>query len=1168
MSAACTPPRTQGAGLTTDTSEGVPLLGFASTEKTRAASMTTTKGPLIGFSEAHLLQQVHGAGETTMASISRDSTRSSSMDSTASLGHKADAELMVSFLNEIHSTGSAKSNNMNVIVEPTGPVTARPPSPSRLTREKDNTAAWEGNGESLLLCLKTKDTSSPSTSSSSSPYDTPPSTAKDKERKSSWGDQQTMAGVRGQRSSFGPAAFLKANSSRDWARMEEVDEAEGYREKQQQRGIDEMEEDDAKIMVAFRQTASSSSSDSESSGGFGVSSSSSSSSSSSDDDDDDELIMSSDGYQEIHLARQKQQQQQHHRAASSGSWSLFNCLVTEAGNGSRKLARQRERAYGCPWYRVGYYRRCHDKYGQDASVYDSDDSEYEESAREGEVEEGGQGGPYRSDLTSVRAMMLRKDKSADRAVAGVGGVPKYHRDWGKLKRRDVTRQQQRMRREREERGVGGRGAQAAGLSERAGGGDGVGGHGEREGGGYCLGKIAGTGGGWGPSPRRSPSKKEKWGFVGSSSSNGGKATNMSSSSGSLKKSKLPAPKRQSTALTLSFEVQPNGLIRCKRCGKPNFKNHFALRSHLSHCPGTIHMKEQRMKIEAGLLPPETPLCLPVDEEEREQGPSNAAWVPAYNGSGSGSNLGGNVSRSASGSLDYNAPGSSTCSNHQFKMLASSCSSSSASSGTSHGFNAFPRLQASPGQQQRRQELKQQQQQQQQQHRLPPPTSFDKATASNSSPSSSAPEPTTTLPTYEGTPLVPNLVQNGKSLVGRTISYHHHHKSVHDWTDVLVRKYRPRSRCHLIVHADGTSEWAMLTDRNTRLDPGFHPSLSSASSAASCSDEEHEDKGKGETGSSSSSSSSSSSPRLSNPGFHMEEGLTTGASSNSVTTSGGLTCTSTPGAPFSSPGRNAFFSEQENLLLSRRPAKRKAENSNSSSGISQAESSPSSSSSFTFVRNDHRRQQQQQQEEEDEEEEGEEEREGEGIEQPMPKIMRSTSSDSISNSVGAPGPHHYPLPLPPHFYNNHAHQQHQQHQQLNQLPLPLPPPPPSIPPPYTYRPAHTSAESYALHLAQHIPTTSFVCRRCTKGFHNKQALGWHTRKGCNGHPGTAVTNQQQPSSSPLPPPPPPPLAPYPHPHYTHPPPEHYMYAHHPPPPHPQMQSIQHHMAGQQHYQHYY
>eukprot|EP00624_Nannochloropsis_granulata_P003744 evm.model.NODE_28909_length_24667_cov_32.386063.1 len=364
---------------------------------------------------------------------------------------------------------------------------------------------------------------------------------------------------------------------------------------------------------------------------------------------------------------------------------------------------------------------------------------------------------------------------------------------------------------------------------------------------------------------------------------------MSSSSASLKKSKLPAPKRQSTALTLSFEVQPNGLIRCKRCGKPNFKNHFALRSHLSHCPGTIHMKEQRMKIEAGLLPPETPLCLPVDEEEREQGPSNASWVPAYNGSSSGSNLGGTVSRSVSGSLDGHAPGSS-CSNsiHHFKMLASSSSSSSTNSGGSHGSSAFPALQASPGQQQRRQELKEQQQQQQQQP-PPPPTSLAMAaltgapsrssassssSSSTSSPpsSSSAPEPITTLPIYEGIPLVPNLVKNGKSLIGRTLSYHHHHKPVHDWTDVLVRKYRARSRCHLIVYADATSEWAILTDRNTRLDPGFHSSFFSASSSAFCSDAEEEEEGGGGGGgivnssSSSSSNNNSSSPRLPNTGL--------------------------------------------------------------------------------------------------------------------------------------------------------------------------------------------------------------------------------------------------------------------------------------------------------------
>eukprot|EP00624_Nannochloropsis_granulata_P007325 evm.model.NODE_7185_length_7263_cov_20.757675.1 len=268
-----------------------------------------------------------------MASSSRDSTRSSSMDSTASLGHKADAELMVSFLTEMHSTGTANSKNISVIMQPTGSVPARPPPPSRTNREKDHTAAWEGNGESLLLCLKTKDPSSPSISSSSSPYATPPSAAKDKERASSWGEQLTLAGVDGQQSLFGSAALLKAKPSQEWARMEE-DKDEGYREKQQQCEREEMEEEeeegDSKIMVAFRQITSPSFSDSESSGGSGGSSSSSS---------EEESGMSSDEKQR-HLARQKQQQQQHHRAASSGSWSLFNCLVTEAGNGSRKLARQ------------------------------------------------------------------------------------------------------------------------------------------------------------------------------------------------------------------------------------------------------------------------------------------------------------------------------------------------------------------------------------------------------------------------------------------------------------------------------------------------------------------------------------------------------------------------------------------------------------------------------------------------------------------------------------------------------------------------------------------------------------------------------------------------------------------------------------------------------------
>ena len=375
------------------------MLGFAPAE-TATAPTTMNKEPLIGFSEAHLLQQVHGAGETTMASFSRDSTRSGSMDSTASLGHKADAELMVSFSTEMHSTGTASSKKMDMIMKPAGSVAGQPPPPSRTHREKDHAAAWEGNGESLLLCLKTKDPSS--SAPASSPYATPPSAAKEKDQRTrplSWGEQPTLTGVHAKLSSFGSATSMKTKPSEEWARMEEEEEEEQQQgeggEMEEGEVVEEEEEEeeegDAKMVVAFRQAASSSSfSDSESGGR----SRGSSSSSSSEGEGEDGSGMSADEEGGTRLAQQRhrqQQQQQHHRAASSGSWTLFNCLVTEAGNGSRKLARQRERTYNCPWYRVGYYRRCHDKYGQDASVYDSEDSDYEEGEREVEDEGGREG---------------------------------------------------------------------------------------------------------------------------------------------------------------------------------------------------------------------------------------------------------------------------------------------------------------------------------------------------------------------------------------------------------------------------------------------------------------------------------------------------------------------------------------------------------------------------------------------------------------------------------------------------------------------------------------------------------------------------------------------------------------------------------------------------------
>lgn len=899
-------------------------------------------------------QQVHGAGETVGDSSSRDSMRSSSsMDSTASPEHKADAELMVSFLTEMHMK-----------------------QPPQATTDETGCHAPPAKGESLLLSLK----------------------AREGARAASWGEQPTTLATVLSSSSSTVSAGTKPGDA--CARIEDEEEdMAGARDRAEQEEEDSEDDEDANLVVTFRRTASTSSV--------------------SDASDGEDSDLSEDEGTRLPPS--------HRPTQSSGSWSLFNSLVTEAGNGSRKLERQRQRNLDCPWQRIGYYRRCDGKYGEDPSLYDSEDSDYEEpddgelapasasSFASSQTMRGGHG-PFPSNYGYVRDMMVKMDTAADRPVPG--GVPKYFRDWGKPKRRDALRQQ-KIKRDREERNGGagayGGSSSSSGSSQHY--------HLQQQqqqhlapaplpshfypgshpnspsttGSGFNsnLGNLAGAAGRHGPlTPQRSPPKK----------GSGSGAKVKGGSSGSLKKFKIPgqpAPKRQSTALNLSFEVQSNGLIRCKRCGKPDFKNHFALRSHLSHCPGTIHMKEQRMKIEAGLLPPETPLCLPVDEEEREEGAANAAWVPAFNGSQSGSNLG-SRSGSFSGDSHHYASACSLPKSSSCKKLGASSSSSSS---MGHSNSSFP-------------------------------STHNYAMAPLAEPAAAA--PAAVQPVFDGKPLVPEVVESGESLIGRTLSYRDG-PAADGWEDVLVRNYRSRRNSHLIVYGDQTVEWVTLTDRNAHLEAGYRGSSSSSSSSVSDTE----------------SNASSANRRT----YRLGDTSAPSAAVIHPLSSGATTLDSG-----SASSRNAFFGEQEALLTPKRPGgKRKTV------------------------------------EEEDEKEEME---------------------------VAAGHHAHHPQ-LPPkvqrvdhgNFYPRHAPTTHTQTggPSLHNIP----------------------------HISRHTPVSNFLCRRCNKNFHNKQALGWHTRKGCNGHPGTAVTNHAHPPSYPGAAYPPPPH--HMHPYYAHHP--HYAHALPPPPPPP-------------------
>ncbi|EWM26671.1 Zinc finger, C2H2 [Nannochloropsis gaditana] len=959
----------------------------------------------MGFSEAQL-QHVHGAGETLVESC-RDSTRSYSMDSSDTSEHKADAELVLSFLTEMHSTGGTGQLSRGKC-ESTQPSQKTQKQPERTYFEEDS-SAWATDGESLLLSLRAKKPGIAS-SSSSSQLATPETVSK--------------------QGSFSSESIstLSAHYVKSPDKLITTSKTDPGRKDSHVRGPaspvvechgdDEDEDADAKIIVSFRHPSVSNASFSDSGSGELAASS------------EEETDMWEDN-------ATKPRSPRHPRADSASSWNLFNSLVNEAGNGSRKLERQLTRTYECPWHRVGYYRRCHDKYGQDASIYDSEDSDYEEASIIEQRDSssgcsricGGSAreyGPYTSEFSSVRANMLNADKSADRAVAG--GVPKYHRDWGRLKRRGTMRQQQRLK--REARGRIPPNYNNVTTHDR------IGADAEEDmevrkhnsAGATNLGNLTAAAREFAVDPQRTASKKEKV-----ASNSGGKSKNVHGSSGSLKKSKITgqsAPKRQSTALTLSFEVQENGLIRCKRCGKPNFKNHFALRSHLSHCPGTIHMKEQRMKIEAGLLPPETPLCLPVDEDERQKGPSNAAWVPAFNVSSSGSSLG--ASRSVSGSFsteasDQPAPPTfqradsnsrKTASEDQDRMHAStSCASKSDNRNFVRNVPFSDPLQQPP--------------------RDPTSSatansagtfSFKHEIHTTNTSASSPPEPTSDLPVHEGTALVPAFIADGNSFVGRVVSYKNH--GARNYVDVYVRSYRSRRNCHFVVYPDTTSEWVILTDRNCRWDAGHRANLSDASSSPI------------------------------RPAAERKGILT--SITESTHFGSGTPNTASP----RSPPRNVFFSEQDALLLPRRPLKRKADS---------VRDEEASSTSFTTL---------------SEERVARKGEKSDKIDTPKPKIRRVDSNESLTASVGAPGPQHY------HSHNpTLPYAQHIPHHSTG-------------PPAYPYHVSttgYTAAESYAMQLAQHTPASTFICRRCAKSFHNKQALGWHTRKGCYGHPGTAITN---------------------------------------------------------------
>jgi hypothetical protein len=425
-------------------------------------------------------------------------------------------------------------------------------------------------------------------------------------------------------------------------------------------------------------------------------------------------------------------------------WMPFRSLVSVADKGSKRLERQNNRSYNCPWFRVGYYRKLDDKYG-DVRLYDSEDSEYEEPEESGWEYYQGLAPPPR-EFRFVRSRMLEID-----AQVGTGQAPpKYFLpDWKKNRRRAAERA--RRMRERYDSGTstpprqrrasdagrysGSRGGSASNSPLKSGSSAAMRRNNEHRIQ-HALQQVTyvrGTG------PQPIPHQNLT-------------AEQQQALAAVVKKSPL---KRQSTSLKLSYEYMPNGQIKCLRCGKKGFHNEFALRSHLSHCPGTIKIREQRLQMAAGILPADTPIQIPLVLDDGEV----VVEGGGYDSSGAPSPV---LRATGAGSV-ASSPGPPTAMLVVDRKLPPSSLSREVSLEAEGLF-------------------------------LPPPS---------------------LMPTYDGNPLVPETIADGETLIGREIGFKN--RGLDSWTKVVIRNYRTRRNTHLVQYADATTEWVVLTDWNCNLD---------------------------------------------------------------------------------------------------------------------------------------------------------------------------------------------------------------------------------------------------------------------------------------------------------------------------------------------------------------
>lgn len=531
--------------------------------------------------------------------------------------------------------------------------------------------------------------------------------------------------------------------------------------------------------------------------------------------------------------------------SGGGQWDLFNELVNQAERAERELERKEREAereeyrkYNCGWHRVGYYRKCQEAYG-DPRLYDSEDEDYEDPHETGWASYTDGPVPPPRDFQRVRDRMLQIDSLIKGQPAGKP-MPKFNStQWKTVRRRETRR--------------------GGGKKDR-------------------TNSYA-----YDPSDVQTPPRKktpaEK---VRSNAYYANKGKQYKTQPG-VPAIRLPgqAPKRQSTALKDSYDIMADGSIKCRRCGKMGFVNELALRSHLSHCPGTIKMKEARMAKEAALY-------AAMAEAARENGQLTQADIAKVTKEVD--------TAAANGTLPPYTPSRDGGAAAAFLMMEMEGDDT----------------------------------------KLPshPPMYLGKQSSFDSSGRLSP--PVMIVPAVDdGIPLVPGTIQNGEDICKKRVSFRN--RLVHGWTDVNVLNYRSRRNSHLIQYSDNTAEWVVLTDQNTCLEPGYRGSHQAGDGAAQDPDTSYSSSSSGKLPASHSAASSSHFQGARGAGSSSQSGDSSsddgqGSSSKRRSmrfegSSSGVGVGLGPSASYeagasSSMGTNDFFKRQEELLA-RSNKKRKA-----------------------------------------------------------------------------------------------------------------------------------------------------------------------------------------------------------------------------------------------------